>query len=237
MFSSSARDGFRHRDSDRKPRRPIRRHSCALHPPLEHLPVTLTDMAAAIKAEHLAARKAGEAFIEHAVNVGKLLIKAKAKFPHGRWLPWVEANCEISERQCQNYMRLARNLPQLPHSKTKRIADLSLAKALEQLGHKSRPPMKVRSANAASSPADDEAEAKVSEIVELRPELVISQAINRPDDPEPEVFFKEDDEALRRARNIWRIRYQELIGATLTLEDANWALEMLQWRIRNGHRS
>lgn len=105
--------------------------------------LTVSDMAAAIKAEHLAARAAGETFIEHAIKAGHLLIDAKAKFPHGQWLPWLEANCDISERMSQHYMRLARNIPKLTASKAKSISDLTLTKALEHLGHKSRQPLKA----------------------------------------------------------------------------------------------
>jgi hypothetical protein len=42
--------------------------------------------------------------------------QAKSRVPHGAWLPWVEANCPLSERQAQDYMRLARN--------PRRVADL-----------------------------------------------------------------------------------------------------------------
>ena len=54
--------------------------------------------------------------VAHAIQAGELLIEAKAQVAHGEWLPWLEANCPLSERQARNYMRLARN--------RQRVADL-----------------------------------------------------------------------------------------------------------------
>ena len=40
---------------------------------------------------------------------GDALIEAKAKMPHGGWLPWLAEHCKLSERSAQLYMQIARN--------------------------------------------------------------------------------------------------------------------------------
>lgn len=39
---------------------------------------------------------------------GEVLIQVKELLPHGEFLPWLKANSEISPRQCQSYMAIAR---------------------------------------------------------------------------------------------------------------------------------
>ena len=69
----------------------------------------LTDLAERINAEHAASEDHAKSAIEHALQCGQLLIEAKAQVKHGQWLPWLEANCTVKERQARNYMRLADN--------------------------------------------------------------------------------------------------------------------------------
>jgi Protein of unknown function (DUF3102) len=60
--------------------------------------------------EHLeAAETATRRGLEHAIAAGLLLIEAKELVAHGEWIPWLKANCRLSPRQAQVYMRLARN--------------------------------------------------------------------------------------------------------------------------------
>jgi hypothetical protein len=87
---------------------------------------SLPDLAARIKAEH----EAVGAAMKHAIAAGELLAEAKSKVPHGEWLPWLEANCEMSERTAQAYMRIARELGKLEPAKAQRVADLSVRDAL-----------------------------------------------------------------------------------------------------------
>ena len=68
--------------------------------------------------------------MQHALNAGDLLLKAKKKVAHGGWLDWLKENCHFSERTAQGYMRLSRELPQLEDSKAQRVADLPLRDAL-----------------------------------------------------------------------------------------------------------
>ena len=50
---------------------------------------SLADLGARINEAHrLAIGHAGKA-IEHAIPCGQLLLEAKAKVPHGKWLPWL----------------------------------------------------------------------------------------------------------------------------------------------------
>ena len=60
--------------------------------------------------------------VEHARHAGELLLAAKAQLSHGEWLPWLEANCQVSARSAQGYMRLARQWPTLA-ANAQRVAD------------------------------------------------------------------------------------------------------------------
>jgi Protein of unknown function (DUF3102) len=91
---------------------------------------------AATISEHLeAAETATRRGLEHAIAAGQLLVEAKELVAHGEWLPWLQANCRLSERQARTYMRLARNRHRLKSAVT---ADLTIA-AAEALVGKARP--------------------------------------------------------------------------------------------------
>ena len=48
-----------------------------------------------------------------ALELGSWLNQAKELVGHGRWLVWLTANCpDVSEKTCQNYMRIAKANPQ-----------------------------------------------------------------------------------------------------------------------------
>jgi Protein of unknown function (DUF3102) len=85
--------------------------------------------------EHLeAAEAATRRGLEHAIAVGALLIEAKELVAHGEWLPWLQANCRVSERSAQVYMRLARNRHKLDALKNESIADLTIPGAVALVG-------------------------------------------------------------------------------------------------------
>jgi Protein of unknown function (DUF3102) len=89
--------------------------------------------------EHLAAAEsATRRGLEHAVAAGTLLIEAKELVAHGEWLPWLQANCRLSERRAQTFMRLARNRHRLEAIKSAETADLTIT-AAEALVGKPRP--------------------------------------------------------------------------------------------------
>jgi hypothetical protein len=72
---------------------------------------SLTDLGARINEAHqLAIGHAGKA-IEHAIACGQMLLEAKAKVPHGKWLPWLRDNITFGERSAQGYMRIAQRVP------------------------------------------------------------------------------------------------------------------------------
>jgi Protein of unknown function (DUF3102) len=47
---------------------------------------------------------------EHAVEIGRELLRVKENLPHGRFVRWVEKECEFKIRTAQDLMRLAREL-------------------------------------------------------------------------------------------------------------------------------
>jgi hypothetical protein len=71
-----------------------------------------------------------------AIEAGKLLQEAKRAVPHGEWLPWLKANCALSARSAQGYMRLAERFGNLPPEKAQRVAEMSLRTALSRLSDK-----------------------------------------------------------------------------------------------------
>jgi hypothetical protein len=89
--------------------------------------------------DHLAAAEsATRRGLEHAIAAGALLIEAKELVAHGEWLPWLQANCRIGERQAQTYMRLARNRHKVEAIKNAADSYLTIA-AAEALVGKPRP--------------------------------------------------------------------------------------------------
>ncbi len=56
--------------------------------------------------------------LPHAIRIGELLIEAKSKMPHGRWLDWVGDHCGFGERDAQRYMRLAKHRTEIEANTT-----------------------------------------------------------------------------------------------------------------------
>lgn len=92
------------------------------------LPILAAEIQAA-DAAYIATQKSA---LEHAQHAGELLIEAKAQLQHGDWLPWLEANCHLSVRVAQMYMRIAREWPRLcgDSANTKRVSLLPIRDAL-----------------------------------------------------------------------------------------------------------
>jgi hypothetical protein len=95
------------------------------------LPIIAATISEHIDAANAATRRA----LEHAIAAGALLIEAKELVAHGEWLPWLQANCRLSERQARTYMRLARHRHRLESAVA---ADLTIA-AAEALVGKPKP--------------------------------------------------------------------------------------------------
>jgi len=100
----------------------------------EERTTVLANLAARIRTEHAAATNSARTAIGHAINAGRLLIEAKTKLGHGRWLPWLSENCpDISIRTAQVYMRLALKAPTFLDSNTQNSAHLSINQALNMV--------------------------------------------------------------------------------------------------------
>jgi hypothetical protein len=94
---------------------------------------TLADLAKQINAEHKLCAKALRAGLQHALTAGRLLIEAKEKVPHGRWIPWLQEHCDFALRTAQAYMKAARDVPQLDKAKAQRVALLPFRDAMREL--------------------------------------------------------------------------------------------------------
>jgi ParB family chromosome partitioning protein len=70
----------------------------------------LAELARQIAEAHRECEAAQLRAVEKAAAAGALLLQAKKRVGHGRWLPWLEENCpQLSERQAQRYMALAKS--------------------------------------------------------------------------------------------------------------------------------
>jgi hypothetical protein len=88
--------------------------------------LSLDDLAAEIHRELEAADEKYRTAVGHAVRTGDLLIEAKSRLGHGKWMPWLEANFEFTPQLAGNYMRLARHADQIESA-------LSISAALKQI--------------------------------------------------------------------------------------------------------
>jgi hypothetical protein len=71
----------------------------------------LTNIADDINRHHqIAIAKADEA-VEHALAAGKLLLEVKTSLPHGKFGAWLQASVDVSSRQAQRYMAVAKGKP------------------------------------------------------------------------------------------------------------------------------
>jgi ParB family chromosome partitioning protein len=91
---------------------------------------SLAELAARINAEYQAGEGATRRGLEHFRAAGDLLIRAKDRCGHGRWLGWVRKHLRFGDRQARKYMRLAREWRQV---KSASDADSSIDAALRLL--------------------------------------------------------------------------------------------------------
>jgi len=71
-----------------------------------------------------AVRHAGTA-IDFAKHAGELLLQVKAELKHGEFIPWLAANCDVSDRQARRYMAAALGKPvPMRVLKTDTVSDL-----------------------------------------------------------------------------------------------------------------
>jgi hypothetical protein len=106
----------------------------------------LNALAAQANTEHHACEVLQRGAVAHAIAAGEALIDAKSRLRHGEWLPWVDANCDFSDREAQNYMRIARN--------PRRVADLpSIRRALADLADPTPHPSPQRTSTRTLAPS------------------------------------------------------------------------------------
>jgi hypothetical protein len=74
---------------------------------------SLAELARRIAGAHADALAAARTTVEHARRCGELLLKVKARLPHGQLMPWLKANCPFSQRTGNAYMRVARDWEKL----------------------------------------------------------------------------------------------------------------------------
>lgn len=84
---------------------------------------SLDELAAQIRA---AMETADRTALSHALEVGALLIKAKAQVPRGHWEDWVKDALGMPRNTSALYVRVASNVQRVVHCKTLREADLLL---------------------------------------------------------------------------------------------------------------
>jgi len=93
----------------------------------------LATLGATVRAELVAVGHATTEMLTHAFAVGDALNKAKELAGHGHWLIWLDAECGLSSRTAQAYMRLANHREAL-EGNAQRAAHLSVRGALRLIG-------------------------------------------------------------------------------------------------------
>lgn len=81
---------------------------------------------------HDAAHNACRGMLQAAWNAGTALNAAKELCEHGEWLPWLKANFHGSERNAQNYMRIAKNAASADLASSKESIDKVLKSLSKQ---------------------------------------------------------------------------------------------------------
>lgn len=132
----------------------------------------LETLANEINKEHFLATETAFSAIEHAKNAGEKLIEAKAKLKHGEWLPWVEKNCVMAERQARRYMQTAENWDAIK-SKTVLETDLGIAEALKQIT-KDKKEKRVAKGTAATVGTPKMAPKNIDKVVKVGRHLLVN---------------------------------------------------------------
>ena len=105
-----------------------------LTPCTEHwaLPSLADDIRVAVMEAESHARGA----MTSALHAGELLVQAKGYLQHGQWETWLAANCPLSFRTAQAYMRLFKRIELLPEEEAQRVADLPIREAINAISTK-----------------------------------------------------------------------------------------------------
>ena len=115
----------------------------------------LPGLADEINAEHAAAEESARDAVNRAYRAGKLLIQAKRRVDHGKWLSWIDENLDLSERTAQTYMRVASKLPTLPVQQAEHVKELTLQKVVTLLREPRKAVKSAAAADLAPNSSDD----------------------------------------------------------------------------------
>jgi hypothetical protein len=96
----------------------------------------LAVLAGVVRAGLAASAHALNGALAHGLDVGDALLKAKELVGHGGWLRWLAAECGLSSRTAEIYMRLAQHRARIETeiSNSQRAANFSLRAALRLVG-------------------------------------------------------------------------------------------------------
>jgi hypothetical protein len=132
----------------------------------------LVDLVAEIRSAIEAFNNHTSAAVDAVIRVGERLAEAKKVIGHGRFLGWVAANCHLSERSVQDYLRLYEHRDQVRAKYAAGSADFSMRSALKMLA-------KPREGSAASvrPTANPAAESAVEDRTENEVAMAPGQAV------------------------------------------------------------
>jgi len=95
-------------------------------------PVNLDGLAKRICMAHERVLAATCGAFDHAIRAGTLLIEAKSRIEHGKWLPWLEEHTpDISERTARVYVQVALKAQVVLDANRQSAADLTIRAALK----------------------------------------------------------------------------------------------------------
>lgn len=98
----------------------------------------LATIASSNNDHHSQAVSQAKSALDHARQAGELLTQAKSLVPYGEWLQWLDANCEVSPRQAQRYMRVSSNWDAIAKNDT--VSYLTFRVVAELLAERSPEP-------------------------------------------------------------------------------------------------
>jgi len=95
-------------------------------------PLDLPSLAAEVRACHEAVRDHIRASFTFACRAGELLATAKKVVGHGRWLNWIDQNCDLSEDQVERYIRCAKHRAAI-EANSADVRNLTITEALKSI--------------------------------------------------------------------------------------------------------
>src|SRR5262249_19598545 len=108
----------------------------AAEPDLKALADTIRKAHQVVTCAGISIVRATELMLEKALVAGEALLAAKRAvkqaFGNGHWLPWLKEECDLSEREAQRYMLIARHRAIL-EANTTCVSDLTMTGALQLL--------------------------------------------------------------------------------------------------------